>query len=176
MPRPPPLEGPPPGGLRWLLPLRSAPRNGERPIGAAKSQTIRCRGLVPTPPSPGQTGMRAATRRGTAWTCRDRGDVNPHTPEVLAQARPPAETRVGGTVCMLLEAPQATMGGLDPNGPPYIILSFPDTHTHTHTQTTHTHTHRQTHTQPCSSPCWRCRYHMALAMVAASVRTAADLW
>ena len=39
--------------------------------------------------------MHAATQQGTAWTCRDGGGLNPHTPQVLAQARPPAKTRVG---------------------------------------------------------------------------------
>ena len=51
--------------------------------------------------------------------------------EVLTQARPPVETRAGArqdscmTVCMLLEAPQATTGALDPYGPPSTTLSFP---------------------------------------------------
>ena len=40
------------------------------------------------------------------------------------------------TVCMLLEAPRATTGALDPYGPPSIKLVFPDSlaHTHRHTQ------------------------------------------
>ena len=102
-----------------------------RPLGGGPS-----RGGV-RPPSPGQAGMHGAAQRGTAWTCRDGGSLNPHTPKVLAQARPPAETRVGATQdtcmsgCMLLEVPRATMGALDPYGPPSILLFFPPPpHTH----------------------------------------------
>ena len=57
-------------------------------------------------------------------------------------------------VCILLEAPQATAGALDPYGPPFMILFFPiPWHTHTHT---HTHSHgtedgppRGHHAGPC---------------------------
>ena len=46
-------------------------------------------------PPPGQTGTYAPVGRGTAQACRDRGDINPYTLEVLAQARSPAATQAG---------------------------------------------------------------------------------
>ena len=64
-----------------------------RPSEAARERAIK-RGTAGHPP-PGQKGMYAAAGRGAAQTCRDGGDINPHTPAVLAQARPPAATQAG---------------------------------------------------------------------------------
>ena len=41
------------------------------------------------------------------------------------------------TTCLLMLAPQATAGGLDPCGLPSVILFFPPAHTHTHKHTQH---------------------------------------
>ena len=43
----------------------------------------------------GQEGMYAAAGRGAARSCNDRGCINPHIPQVLAQVRPPAVTQAG---------------------------------------------------------------------------------
>ena len=88
---------PPPRGRARAAGART-PRGGRHPLnGAGRRGRSRLRppggepsrgegGAHPCPPR--QTGMYAAAGRGAARTCRDRGDINPHTPEVLAQARP----------------------------------------------------------------------------------------